>query len=123
MIKEPLLFHSLVIRKVNGVDYSNLCVVIEDDYSTEVCAKCDYGICEYNFESAFGGEWDSIITSVEEASPFITFLFSQVFEFLALEHRILSRILESKPSKIRKSISVNLSKHKRFHLFIEAMMK
>ena len=74
-----MTIHSVVIRQVDGVDYTNTCVRIDDE---EICADCKYGFCE--------SSWQNYLPTVplspttEDASPFITFLFRRVLEIMKI---------------------------------------
>ena len=69
--------HSVVIRKIDGVDYTNTCVIIDDDATTKVCARCEYGHCESGWAAIA-----SSLSGVEDASPFITFLFNSTLRLI-----------------------------------------
>ena len=77
---ESLTIHSVVIRQVDGVDYTNTCVRLDD--GDEICADCNYGFCE--------SSWQNYLPTVarppttEDASPFITFLFRRVLELIKI---------------------------------------
>ena len=71
-----LTIHSVVIRKVDGVDYTNTCVRIDGD--DEICADCEYGFCDSTWENTF----PDYVKTTKDASPFITFLFRRVLEIM-----------------------------------------
>ena len=57
---------------------------LDDDNNSEICTNSAYGMFEDSWTVAFQG-----VSTSEAASPFITFLFSKVFE-LGINYTVLS---------------------------------
>ena len=82
---DSLTIHSVVIRQVEGVDYTNTCVRIDDE---EICGDCEYGFCESSWQNYLPTVPLSPTTA--DASPFITFLFRRVLEIMKIRIEALN---------------------------------